>query len=202
MSDPTLLSSATPSVARDRLAGDAAPPVAPMPTDRGAGRGPSPSSHGEWRAGPASGHILTGACVACDRVAFHPADPADRAEVTSPESAAAVLVPRFAGVDRERCLTALLDTKHRLLEVVVVSIGSLDHTFMSPREVFRDALLANAAALVLAHNHPSGDPEPSRDDETVTRRLVRAGELVGIDVLDHLVVAGERWVSLARRGVV
>jgi DNA repair protein RadC len=68
--------------------------------------------------------------------------------------------------------------------------------------VFRDALLANAAAIVLAHNHPSGDPEPSRDDELVTRRLVRAGELVGVDVLDHLVVAGERWISLARRGVV
>jgi DNA repair protein RadC len=86
--------------------------------------------------------------------------------------------------------------------VATISVGSIDHTFMAPREVFRDALLANASAVVLAHNHPSGDPEPSRDDELVTRRLVRAGELVGVEVLDHLVVGGERWVSLARRGVV
>jgi DNA repair protein RadC len=60
----------------------------------------------------------------------------------------------------------------------------------------------NAAAIVLAHNHPSGDPEPSRDDEQVTRRLVRAGELIGVEVLDHLVVGGRSWVSLARRGLV
>jgi DNA repair protein RadC len=126
----------------------------------------------------------------------------DRPEVTSPEAAAEVLVPPLRGRDRERCVAALLDTKHRLLDVATVSVGSIDHTFMAPREVFRDALLANASALVLAHNHPSGDPEPSRDDELVTRRLVRAGELVGIEVLDHLVVGGDRWVSLARRGVV
>ncbi len=125
-----------------------------------------------------------------------------RAEVTSPESAAEILVPALLGADRERCVAALVDTKHRLLRTATVSIGSLDHTFMAPREVFRDALLANAAALVLAHNHPSGDPEPSRDDEQVTRRLVRAGELIGVEVLDHLVVGGTRWVSLARRGVV
>jgi DNA repair protein RadC len=96
----------------------------------------------------------------------------------------------------------LLDTKHRALATVTVSIGSLDHTFMSPREIMRDALLANAAACVLVHNHPSGDPEPSRDDERVTRRLVEAGRLVGVEVLDHLVVGGGSWVSLARRGLV
>lgn len=139
------------------------------------------------------------ACAACDRVVYRPGE-LDRVEVTSPEVAARVLVPRLAGSDRERCVAALLDTKHRLLEVVLVSVGSLDHTFMAPREVYRDALLANAAALVLAHDHPSGDPTPSRDDELLTRRLVRAGELVGVELLDHLVVGGERWVSLARRG--
>ena len=155
-----------------------------------------------WHVGPADGAVAHAGCAACDRLTFAVDDPGERVELVSPETAAAVLVPRFAGADRERCLAALVDTKHRLLRVVVVSVGSLDHTFMSPREVFRDALLANAAALVLAHNHPSGDPEPSRDDELVTRRLVRAGELVGVDVLDHLVVAGERWISLARRGVV
>lgn len=155
-----------------------------------------------WNVGPTDGAVVHAGCAGCDRLTFVVEEAGERAELISPETAAAVLVPRFAGADRERCLAALVDTKHRLLQVVVVSVGSLDHTFMAPREVFRDALLANAAALVLAHNHPSGDPDPSRDDELVTRRLVRAGELVGIDVLDHLVVAGERWVSLARRGVV
>jgi DNA repair protein RadC len=112
-----------------------------------------------------------------------------------------VLVPALQGADRERCVAALLDTKHRLLGTALVSVGSVDHTFMTPREVYRDALLANATALVVAHNHPSGDPEPSGDDRAVTHRLVAAGELVGVELLDHLVVAGPRWASLARRGL-
>lgn len=184
----------TTSVRVPALAAPAAPVVRVPPT-------------ATWTSGPAAGavgdrpHAPRG-CDGCQRWGFHVTDPADRAAVTSPEAAAELLLPRFVGADRERCLALLLDTKHRVLRSVVVSIGSLDHTFMSPREVFRDALLANAAAVVLAHNHPSGDPEPSRDDELITRRLVRAGELVGIDVLDHLVVARDRWVSLARRGVV
>lgn len=159
-----------------------------------------------WTTGPSEGRRalpeLAPSCAHCATRPYRPADPDSRPAITSPEQAAEVLLPGFVDADRERCLVALTDTKHRLLEVVTVSVGSIDHTFMSPREVFRDALLANAAALVLAHNHPSGDPEPSRDDELVTRRLVRAGGLVGVEVLDHLVVGLPRWVSLARRGVV
>ncbi len=158
-----------------------------------------------WRTGPDEGQVLLAsppACAQCDRTGFRPPDLAERVEVTSPESVADLLLPELDGRDRERCVAVLLDTKHRLLEVVTVSVGSLDHTFMAPREVFRDALLANAAALALGHNHPSGDPEPSRDDELLTRRLVRAGELVGVELLDHLVVGAGRWISLARRGLV
>jgi DNA repair protein RadC len=157
---------------------------------------------GDWRSGRERGTLVgCTRCVPCKRCAAGEAHDVRR-EVTSPDAAASVLQPLLADADRERCVIALLDTKHRLLDTGVVSIGSLDHTFMAPREVFRDALLANAAAIVLAHNHPSGDPEPSRDDEAVTRRLVAAGELMGIDVLDHLVVGDSAWVSLARRGVV
>jgi DNA repair protein RadC len=119
-----------------------------------------------------------------------------------PEEVAGHIVPIIGGADREHCLAVLLDTKHRVLRTSTVSIGSIDHTFMTPHGIFRDALLGNAAAVVLAHNHPSGDPEPSRDDERVTRRLVEAGRLMGVEVLDHLVVGGGSWVSLARRGVV
>lgn len=156
--------------------------------------------------GPAAGEVALAEptiCASCHPTWWRtPGRAEERTALTSPEAAAELLVPALAGADRERCLSAVVDTKHRLLAVVTSSVGSLDRTFMAPREVFRDALLHNAAALVLAHNHPSGDPEPSRDDEQVTRRLVRAGELVGVQVLDHLVVGGSRWVSLARRGVV
>lgn len=159
---------------------------------------------GTWTTGPATGRSEgppLGPPCPCGR-SFRPEDITERDEVTGPDAAAQLAVPVLAGRDRERCVALLLDAKHRLLELTTVSVGSLDHTFMAPREIMRDALLANAAALVLAHNHPSGDPEPSPDDETVTRRLTEAGRLVGIEVLDHLVVGGDRWVSLARRGLV
>ena len=132
---------------------------------------------------------------------FMPALPESRTDVTSPEAGAEVLVPLVFGADKEMCVVAFLDTKHRLLGTEVISIGTIDHTFMTPREIFRAALLENASAVVLAHNHPSGDTEPSRDDEKVTKRIVRAGEMLGIEVLDHLIIAHDRWVSLARRGV-
>lgn len=132
---------------------------------------------------------------------YRPGSPEDRIEITSPEAAAELLIPMMQGLDREHCVTLNLDTKHRLIATTTVSIGSVDHTFMSPREVFRDALLHGASAIVVAHNHPSGDAEPSRDDQHVTRRLRTAGEIVGVDVLDHMVIGHDRWVSLARRGV-
>jgi DNA repair protein RadC len=132
---------------------------------------------------------------------YRPGAPSERLEVTSPEAAAEILMPLLQDLDREHCVTLNLDTKHRLLATTTVSIGSVDHTFMSPREVFRDALLRGASAIVIAHNHPSGDAEPSRDDELITRRIGRAGEILDIEVLDHLVIGHQRWVSLARRGV-
>ncbi len=156
-----------------------------------------------WDHGPRGGTTTAQiSCVGCAAEAGRrPASALDDAPgVTSPERAAEVLAPLLVGRDRERCAAVLLDTRHRVLEVAVVSIGSLDHTFMSPREVYRDALLGNAAAVVVGHNHPSGDPTPSRDDLAVTTRLARAGDLVGVDLLDHLVVAGQRWQSLARAG--
>lgn len=139
---------------------------------------------------------------AAERARFYrPGAPEDRVEITSPDAAAELLMPMMQDLDREHCVTLNLDTKHRLIATTTVSIGSVDHTFMSPREVFRDALLHGASAVVIAHNHPSGDAEPSRDDEAITRRLGRAGDLVGVEVLDHVVVGHRRWVSLARRGV-
>ena len=131
---------------------------------------------------------------------YRPGAPEDRPQITSPEEAAELLVPLLQDLDREHAVTLNLDVKHRLIATTTVSIGSVDHTFMSPREVFRDALLHGAGAIVIAHNHPSGDAEPSRDDERLTRRLGQAGEVLGIEVLDHIVIGHDRWVSLARRG--
>jgi DNA repair protein RadC len=144
-----------------------------------------------------------GSCPHCagEQARFYrPGAPEDRPEITSPEAAADILVPMLQWLDREHCITLNLDAKHRLIATTTVSIGSVDHTFMSPREIFRDALLHGVSALVVAHNHPSGDPEPSRDDELVTRRVGQAGDLLGVEVLDHVVVGHRRWVSLSRRG--
>ena len=136
-------------------------------------------------------------CPAC---AAPPDD--DRPLVTSPEAAAAVLVPRLSGRDREACLALLLDTRHRLLEVETVSVGSIDHTFMSPREVFRDALLHGASAIDIAHNHPSGVAEPSAADRHLTSRLSEALKLIDVRVLDHLVIGDGTPYSFARAGLI
>jgi len=130
-----------------------------------------------------------------------PGPPAARPLVDDPAAAAAIVVPRLAGRDREHCLLLTLDTRKRLLGVVTVSVGTVDHTFMSPREVFRDALLGGAAAVVVAHNHPSGDPAPSAEDRQVTRRLAQAGALLGVPLVDHLVIGDPGWTSLAALGV-
>jgi DNA repair protein RadC len=132
---------------------------------------------------------------------FRPGPPAGRAQVQRPEDAVRLVAPLLAGHDREHCVLVALDARHRLLRLDTVSVGTVDHTFMGPREIYRDALAAGASALLLAHNHPSGDPTPSADDRQVTRRLAQAGALLGVELLDHLVIGDPDWVSLARLGI-
>jgi DNA repair protein RadC len=105
----------------------------------------------------------------------------------------------FGELDREMFLTLLLDAKNQALGFNVVSIGSLTAALVHPREVVTPALLGNAAAMILVHNHPSGDPEPSDEDRALTERLRQVGDLIGIRVLDHVVVGGESFVSMAER---
>jgi DNA repair protein RadC len=147
----------------------------------------------------------TGRCARCaaetTRV-FRPGAPAERRQVSVPEDAATIVQPMLVGADREHCVQLALDTKHRLIAATTVSIGTCEHTFIGPREVFRDALLHGASAVVVAHNHPSADATPSGDDRTITRRLSSAGDLLGIELLDHLVVGDPDWASLARLGAV
>ena len=103
---------------------------------------------------------------------------------------------------KEHFVTLHLDSKNRLACMDVVSTGSLNASIVHPREVFKTALLSNAAALILIHNHPSGDPTPSREDLELTGRLKEAGELLGLRVLDHIIIGEDCYVSLADRGLI
>lgn len=125
----------------------------------------------------------------------------EQEQVSDPDTAGALFCRVLGDADREHALALHLDTKHRPLALRLVSVGSIDHTFLAPREIYRSALLDNAAAVIICHNHPSGDPEPSRDDERVTRRIAEAGRVVGVELLDALVIGGGSWVSMARRGL-
>ncbi len=127
---------------------------------------------------------------------------AERPQVRVPAEAAPLLAQYIGETDREVFVVALLTIRHRVLGLHTVSVGCLTSSLVHPREVFKPAILSGSAALLIAHNHPSGDPEPSAEDIALTRRLTAAGQLLGIEVLDHLVL-GEagRFVSLRERGV-
>ena len=124
-----------------------------------------------------------------------------RDQVRSPADAAAVLAEYFSDRDREEFVVAFLDTANTLTGLHVASVGGLAASIVEPRQVFKAAVLANAAAVLLAHNHPSGNPEPSREDVAVTRQLVEAGKVMGIPVHDHLILTDHGHTSLAERGL-
>jgi len=115
-------------------------------------------------------------------------------------AAAAALRPYFAGLDREQFLVCSLDARNAAIGVNIVSIGSLTLSIVHPREVFKSAILMNACAIIAVHNHPSGDPNPSPEDRTLTTRLREAGDLLGIKLLDHLILGDDRLYSFADQG--
>jgi DNA repair protein RadC len=108
---------------------------------------------------------------------------------------------RLRGKKKEHFLALLLDTRGQLIRIAEVSIGSLDSSIVHPREVFKEAISASAASVIFVHNHPSGDTEPSKDDIALTKRLAEAGEIMGIDVLDHIIVCDQGYLSLKARGL-
>jgi len=111
------------------------------------------------------------------------------------------LQPRLATLKKERFLILLLDCKHRVMREVTISEGSLTASIVHPREVFNPVIRESAAAVILAHNHPSGDPEPSPEDLALTTRLHQAGELMGVRILDHVIIGHGRYTSLADLGL-
>jgi DNA repair protein RadC len=127
---------------------------------------------------------------------------ADRAAVSTPEDVVCLCATQLRGLDREHFWALILSTKNRLLRMVEVSVGSLNSSIVHPRELFKEAVRASAASIVVVHNHPSGDPTPSSADLQLTRRLVRAGEVLGIEVLDHVVIGdGGAHASMRQMGV-
>lgn len=125
----------------------------------------------------------------------------ERAKVASPEDVARLLTSEMSHLPREELRVVCLDVRNRLIRTVRVSEGGLFAAVVSPRDIFREIIKVNAYSVIFAHNHPSGDPEPSKEDGESTRRMVKAGDLLGIRVLDHLVVATGGYVSLKQRGM-
>ncbi len=121
--------------------------------------------------------------------------------VRTPEEVVGVVGGRLRGKNKEHFLALLLDTRSRLIKLAEISVGSLDASIVHPREVFKEAVAASAASIIFVHNHPSGDTTPSEDDIKLSKRLTEAGEIMGVDVLDHIVVAGKSYLSLKRRGL-
>ena len=108
---------------------------------------------------------------------------------------------RLKDKKREHFLGISLDTRNKLIKVSEISIGSLDSSIVHPREAFKEAISASAASVIFIHNHPSGDTTPSEDDIKLTKRLAEAGELMGIEVLDHIIIGGKDYLSLKREGL-
>jgi len=119
--------------------------------------------------------------------------------VDSPEKGYRLVKDYMETLDREELVVALLDTKHRLIGFNVVSVGTIDASLVAPVNVFKPAILANAATILLAHNHPSGDASPSPQDLQITRRLIEAGRILDLEILDHIVVGDGYHVSIRER---
>lgn len=149
--------------------------------------------------GPAKGSKLRAAWELAVRLANLPAR--RRRRILSAGQAAEMLIPEMRNLEREHFREVILNTKHDVLACVEVAIGTLSASLVHPREVFHEAIRVRGAAIIVAHNHPSGSIEPSAEDLALTRRLVQAGELVGIPVLDHLIIGDGSYLSLKERSL-
>ena len=125
--------------------------------------------------------------------------PEERSRVTSPADAANLLMTEMMYLEQEQLRVILLNTRNEVLSTKTVYQGSLNTSVVRVAELFKEAIRTNAAAVIVAHNHPSGDPSPSPEDVNVTRQLVKAGELLDIAVLDHIVIGHQRFISLKER---
>jgi DNA repair protein RadC len=150
-----------------------------------------------------------GLAKACQlKAAFELANRWDNAEtgqgksvIKSPEDAYIELKAKSRGQKKEHFWAILLDTRNKVIKTVEISVGTLDTSIVHPRELFREAIAASSSSIIVAHNHPSGNPEASQDDIKLSHRLKEAGELVGIEVNDHIIIGDGKYISLKREGL-
>ena len=160
-------------------------------------------SHADMRKVPGVGPAVAARVLAAlelgRRMARETA--AERPRIQGPADVYELCAPALRDLRQEEFRLLLLNTQHAVLRELVITRGTLDTSVVHPREVFRAAISESAAAIVLVHNHPSGDPAPSREDRDVTEQLAAAGRLIGIPVLDHVVVGDGRYVSFVEMGL-
>lgn len=125
----------------------------------------------------------------------------EKPKIESPNDIARIFIPRLADLNKEILIVLLLNTANRIIKEVVVSEGNLNSSVIHPREVFKPAIDELSASIILVHNHPSGNPEPSKMDIEVTKQIYHAGEIIGIRLLDHIIVAGDKFTSMAQLGL-
>ncbi|MDO7487975.1 DNA repair protein RadC [Peribacillus sp. NPDC096622] len=124
----------------------------------------------------------------------------DRYVIRSPEDGANYCMEEMRFLSQEHFVCLYLNTKNQVLQKTTVFIGSLNASIVHPREVFKEAFKRSAASIICLHNHPSGDPSPSREDIEVTKRLVECGKIIGIEILDHIIIGEHKYVSLKEKG--
>ena len=132
-------------------------------------------------------------------VDFQPERPADRPSINCPQDVQSLLGPEMSALAQEQLRVLLLNTRNQVMAQRIVYQGNVNSSIIRPAEVFRAAIIDSAPSIVIAHNHPSGDPTPSPEDVKITRELVEGGKLLGIDVLDHIVIGGDKFISLKER---
>lgn len=139
------------------------------------------------------GHLLAAISVLLE--------PPTRTQITLPNDLAALLLVEMSRLEQEHLRVALLNTKNHVLGIETLYIGTITNATVRTAEIFRTAIRRNATSIIVAHNHPSGDPAPSPEDALITRQLVTAGQLLGVAVLDHLIIGQGRWTSLRALGL-
>ena len=150
--------------------------------------------------GPAKAAQILAAVELGKRAASEKSTP--RMPLNSPQAAADMLLPKMRYLETEHFQALILNNKNQLIKSVGVSVGALSAAVIHPRELFKTAIRCNAAGVIVAHNHPSGDVVPSREDIILTRRLVEAGRILGIDLIDHLIIGDGRWLSFKEKGYI
>ena len=148
--------------------------------------------------GPARGVIMLAALELGERLTKY--KPTERYVIRSPEDGADYVMEEMRTLDQEHFIALFLNTKNQIIHSQTIFIGTLNSSVVHPREIFREAVRRSSASLIVAHNHPSGDPTPSPEDINVTKRLVEAGKIMGIDLLDHLIIGDNKFVSLKEKG--